>query len=372
MTRAMLANGPTMTDLPPNVTRMIDRHGKVRYRFRRKGFPAVYLPAGPGDAAFHARYAEIVAQGPLEVVPVQSRLTPAYRSLDALLARMKQSPTWIKKGAATKHGQGLVYQRFMDRVNSKGRRYGERPVSAVTFGWLDRIFGEMHETPGAANDLRKKLAVLMNYAVKLKWVAENPVKHTTPYEAGEGYHSWEDKEIAQYRARHPLGTMARLALELALNTAARRGTVAAFTRDSIVAGRIITAHSKGNNPASVPMMASTREALEALPAAPIRHLLVTQFGKPFTPAGFGNKFREWCDEAGLPNCSIHGLRKAMSRMLAEAGASDAEGQAVTGHKKSATFQYYRAAANRESLADRALANLDTPPLANRDNDGGSA
>jgi len=353
-----------MTDLPPNVTRMIDRHGKLRYRFRRKGYKAAYLPGGPGDPLFHARYAEIASQGPLEHNSPQSPRKVAERSLDDLLARMKHSPKWLKKGSATKHGQAMVYQRFMDRIDSKGRRYGERPVSAVTFGWLDRIFGEMHETPGAANDLRKKLSALLNYAIPLGWIRENPVKHTTRFDDGAGYHSWEDAEISRYRAHHPLGSMARLALELALNTAARRGTVAGFTRDNIVGGRILTAHSKGGNTASVPMLSSTRRALEALPAAPIKHLLVTQFGKPFTPAGFGNKFREWCDEAGLPNCSIHGLRKAMSRMLAEAGASDAEGQAVTGHKKAEMFQYYRASANRETLADRALANLDSQPMAN--------
>ncbi len=26
--------------------------------------------------------------------------------------------------------------------------------------------------------------------------------------------------------------------------------------------------------------------------------LVTAFNKPFTAAGFGNRFRDWCDEAG--------------------------------------------------------------------------
>ena len=31
---------------------------------------------------------------------------------------------------------------------------------------------------------------------------------------------------------------------------------------------------------------------------------------------FGNKMREWCNQAGLPHCSAHGLRKAMSRRLA--------------------------------------------------------
>ena len=349
-----------MSDLPPHVGAAPDRHGKIRYRFRRRGWPSAYLPGQPGDAAFHARYAEIVSQGPLKPVTVQSQAIVVEQSLDDLLRQMKRSPEWHSKGAATKHGQALVYQRFMDRISASGQRYGARPVQAVTFKWLQTILGDMHESPGAANDLRKKLAVLMEYAVDLDWMDKNPVRKTKPYPKGEGYHSWTDVEIAQYRAVHPLGTMARLALELALNTAGRRGNIVALAREEIVAGRIITAHSKGGNVSSVKMMASTRAALEALPAAPIKHLLITSFGKRFTPAGFGNKFREWCDDAALPHCSIHGLRKAMSRLLAESGASDAEGQAVTGHKKDEMFQYYRAAANRETLADRALSNLDIP------------
>lgn len=95
-----------------------------------------------------------------------------------------------------------------------------------------------------------------------------------------------------------------------------------------------------------------------LPAAPIRFLVTTQFGKPFTDAGMGNRMRKWCDEAGLPHCSMHGLRKAMSRQLAEHGATDAQGQAVTGHKKDKTFQHYRAKANRAALADAAMSNLE--------------
>lgn len=348
-----------MSNLPPHVTAAPDRHGKIRYRFRRRGWPSAYLPGEPGQPAFHARYAEILAQAPQQP-EVQSPRPVAARSLEDLLCRMQQAPEWRQKSPATRHGQALVYQRFMDRVSAKGNRYGDRPVKDVTFAWLQLILGDMHETPGAANDLRKKLAVLLEYAVDLEWIEKNPVRKTKPYPKGVGYHSWTDAEIAKYRAKHPLGTMARLALELALNTAGRRGNVAALAREDIVEGRIITAHSKDGNVASVPMLSTTRAAIEALPAAPIRHLVVTSFGKPFTPAGFGNRFRDWCDEAGLPHCSIHGLRKAMSRLLAESGASDAEGQAVTGHKKAETFQYYRAAANRSALADRALSNLDIP------------
>ena len=59
--------------------------------------------------------------------------------------------------------------------------------------------------------------------------------------------------------------------------------------------------------------------------------LTTQFGKPFTAAGFGNWFLEQRNDAGLPHCSAHGLRKAAARRLAEAGCTEHEIAAITGH-----------------------------------------
>ena len=47
--------------------------------------------------------------------------------------------------------------------------------------------------------------------------------------------------------------------------------------------------------------------------------IVTDHGRPFSPAGFGNWFREQCDMADLRHCSAHGLRKAFLRRMAEAG-----------------------------------------------------
>jgi hypothetical protein len=49
--------------------------------------------------------------------------------------------------------------------------------------------------------------------------------------------------------------------------------------------------------------------------------IVTEFGKPFTAAGFGNKFRDWCDEGGLEGCAAHGLRKAGATIAADNGAT---------------------------------------------------
>lgn len=346
-----------MSDLPPNVRAVPDRHGKTRYRFRRKGWASAYVKGEPGTAEFHRSYAQIIEGGAAERAPVMSTRKATPKSLDDLIARHKASQRWKKKGERTRYVQGRILERFTDRVSKSGHRYGERPATDVSVGWLENVFGQMSETPAAANVLRKILAGLMDHSIRLGWRTDNPVRLTDSYREREGFHTWTDDEIEQYRSTHPLGTMARLALELALNTAARRCNVAAIERDHIKSGRISVAHVKGNNETSVPVLATTQAAIDALPAAPIRYLITTEFGKRFSVAGFGNRMRKWCDEAGLPHCSTHGLRKACARRLAESGATDAEGQAITGHKKAETFAFYRAAANRSTLADRAMSNL---------------
>ena len=82
--------------------------------------------------------------------------------------------------------------------------------------------------------------------------------------------------------------------------------------------------------------------------------LMTEFGKPFSAAGFGNWFREQCNMAGLRRCSAHGLRKAAARRLAEAGCTEHEIAAITGHASLREVQRYTKAADRKRLAAAAM------------------
>ena len=76
----------------------------------------------------------------------------------------------------------------------------------------------------------------------------------------------------------------------------------------------------GNNVA-IPVLPPIWEALDAMPKSAQPAFLTTEQGKQFTSAGFGNWFRECCDEAGLPHCSAHGLRKAAATRMAEHGGT---------------------------------------------------
>jgi integrase/recombinase XerD len=147
--------------------------------------------------------------------------------------------------------------------------------------------------------------------------------------------------------------MPRLAIELLLTTAARRGDVVKLGPQHVEDGAItFEQHKKdGNEDALViiPLHPDFCAALAAMPSSNIVSLtptfLTTSFGKPFAKAGFGNWFRDRCNEAGLAKgISAHGLRKATARRLADLGCTAHQIAAVTGHATIAEVQRYTRAA----------------------------
>ena len=52
----------------------------------------------------------------------------------------------------------------------------------------------------------------------------------------EGYHAWTDDKVAQFGARHPVGSRARLALALVLYTGQRRSDVLQLGRQHLKDG----------------------------------------------------------------------------------------------------------------------------------------
>jgi integrase len=96
------------------------------------------------------------------------------------------------------------------------------------------------------------------------------------------------------------------------------------------------------------------DALAALPNATSEAFLVNAYGKPFTRAGFNNRFRKWCDEAGLPHCTAHGLRKAAAARLASHGATNNHLKAMGGWSIVREVSTYTAAADQFKLAEAAM------------------
>jgi site-specific recombinase XerD len=78
--------------------------------------------------------------------------------------------------------------------------------------------------------------------------------------------------------------------------------------------------------------------------------LVTEYGMPFTVNGFGNWFRDRCNEAGLPHCSAHGLRKAGAKTAAENGATPHQLMSIFGWLTLKEAERYTQEAQRKLMA----------------------
>jgi integrase len=107
----------------------------------------------------------------------------------------------------------------------------------------------------------------------------------------------------------------------------------------------------------IPLLPDLLAELALHPRTDQLAFLTTDNGKPFSAAGFGNKFRTWCDDAELPHCSAHGLRKAAAVRHALNGATAPELMAWFGWKSIGEAQRYIEEANRIKLSQSAGAKI---------------
>jgi integrase len=206
----------------------------------------------------------------------------------------------------------------------------------------------------AARHWLKAIRGLMNYAVEIGSRLDNPaVGVKLPNLKTDGYHTWTEAEIEQFVTYHGPGTRARLALMLLLHTGQRRSDVVRVGRQHIRDGILHVHQQKTGTELVIPLHSSLAAVIAETPAGNLT-LLATQSGKPFSAAGFGNWFRDRCNEAGLGHCSAHGLRKAAARRLAEAGCTTHEIAAITGHASLSEIQRYTKAADQKRLALSAM------------------
>lgn len=337
-----------------------DRHGNVRVYVRRHG-RKVRINEPMGSPAFARAYSEAVdALDHPEGCKGRSEFQRAPPgTLGWLAAQYFGSRQFTGLDAKSQSTRRLVIEECLREPPRPGAKstMAACPIDRVTAAAVMMLMDRKQGLPGAANNRKKYLSAMFGWAVKAKHMKSNPARDAERVSyATEGFHTWTVEEVRQFEERHPISTKARLALALLLFTGSRRGDAVTFGRQ----------HIKGETLRFVPRKTKyKRKTLSEKPVLPVLAsviaasptgdltFLVTEYGKPFTPAGFGNWFRDRCDEAGLPHCSAHGLRKAGATLAAEAGATDRQLMAMFDWSTAAQANVYTEAANRKRLAAEA-------------------
>ena len=241
------------------------------------------------------------------------------------------------------------------------REHGNKPVRLTEVRHVRYIRDARADHFEAANAILKALRQIFVYGVAVGLVDRNPAKEVPYLRAGRSVSIHRPAiRFVNSRLLTQFGSKARLAFALLFYTGQRRSDIVRFGRQHLRNGKInFTQHKNRNRKPislSIPIVRALQEIIGKSPCGDLT-FLVTDFGRPFTSCGFGNKFRYWCNQAGLPQCSAHGLRKARAAELAESGASEHEIMAITGHQTSKEVSRYTRAARQEVLAERAMARI---------------
>lgn len=355
--------GPRLK-LPDYVHAFNDRHGRPRHYLRRPGYKRVPLPGLPWSPEFMEAYAMGMAGDAPRIKIAAKRSRPG--SVSAVIASYYRHELWLQE---LSEGSRKTRRPILEKFRAA---HGEKKIALLRGEHITKILAGMK--PFAKRNWLKTLRGLAVFCVMEHHIKRDPTQDVRLVRLPKttGHMTWREKEIEQYRAYHPNGTMARLALELMLNLAARRQDACRLGRPHVQGDRLTwrpqkTARSTGKV-LTIRMTPDFKIALQAIPASDSMTFLNNDYGRPFaSAAAFGNKFADWCREAGLPvvvgedgrarNFRAHGLRKAACRALAHAGCSAPEIMAVSGRATLSQVQIYIAEVEQERMAEAAMNRL---------------
>lgn len=338
-----------------------DRHGNVRIYLRKPGERKIRLKREPGTQDFLEEYRAALAgqhtQEQAEPTAIERR--GAKGSFKWLCEQYFASAEFKRLSARTQY----VRRRILDSFCMKD---GSKPFALMEPRHVRKRRDQNADRPEAANAIVKALRQLFSFAIEYDLATQNPAKDV-PYikSQSEGFHSWSMEELARFEDKHPVGTKARLALALLLYTGQRRSDVVRLGPHHVKEGWLTftQAKNRARKPIklSIPVLPELQDIIDQTETG-TPAFLITEFGKPFTANGFGNWFRKRCDEAGLPNCSAHGLRKAGAALAAENGATERQIMAIFGWSTMKEASRYTKAARQKVLAGSGMKHLSRGPI----------
>lgn len=312
------------------------KSGKYLY-FEKPGSERARIYAQPGTAEFQAEYTRLL----LGSKPAQTHYT-----FKALVASYRRSRRWKGLSARSQSDYAKVLDWVMDKLGPYDVRDFRRPD-------LIRARDANAETLRFANYIVQVVRILLEQAIDLGWIRENPAKGVPLLKSdGPGREPWPTELIEAYRAKAT--GRALLVFELCLGTGQRIGDVLRMRWDAIEDGGITLRQGKTGTELWIPLTARLSAALAATPRVGLT-ICAQPNGRPTSYRGAADLVMKVRREIGAEAYDIHSLRYATTAELAALGCGDDLIQAVTGHKSTAMVAKYAGKARQKARAIAAQA-----------------
>jgi integrase len=238
-------------------------------------------------------------------------------------------------------------------------KLGDTPIASLKRTQLQTLIEKRAEEAwGAARSLLVMFRQLYDRGIAMELVEANLAKGIVEPKSpqnSEGRRDWPETLIEQYLRRHPVGTMARVAIEVFLGTGCRIGDVCRLGWKDVVDGVITDFKTeKTGKIVNIPLHPDLIAALDACPVVGKDSWIVGPRGS-LDRRSLRRWFRVWCDEAGIPaEYSAHGLRHTVARRLMDLGIAIEDAMAITGHSDRRVFLHYAQRRDEKLAAKRAM------------------
>lgn len=350
---------PMPKRLPSGCFEQSDGPGKpVRVYYRpRTGMKKIRLFGTPWTESFMAEYEAAKGNAP-KITPKIGVKPDTWGWLCAQYA--KECADYKRLDVSTR----TVRKRILDSMCAEpiapgsDRVFKDLPLARMTADDLEVLRDRKLDLPEAANGRVKAARMVTRWGFKKKHIKTNFGRDVETFKtATQGWHTWALEEVEAFEKRWPIGTKPRLALALLMFTGVRKSDLVRLGKQHVKNGYLVFTVHKGRNRKpkrlSIPILPELQRVINASPTGDMT-FLVTAYGKAFTDKGMGVRMREWCDAAGLSQCSAHGLRKAGATIAAENGATASQLMAVFGWDSMEHAELYTRAADQKRLATDAM------------------
>jgi integrase len=350
----------------PGVSSFRDRHGRERWRFREGG-RTVSLRMGPDEPGFAEAYEAAVSGLPQPSAKPAAPVTPMPgaalpRSLRAAWqGYLTRSPEWKAMADISRARQRARAEAFLlapvAGPGKEGPVWGDMPVAELQRRHIKAILSQRAETPHAGKNLLVVIRKICESALDEEWIEQDPTYRIRWSPKLKGHAPWPFEDLLAYERCWPPGTPARLAYALALWLGNRRGDVAALRVDQLRDQLADITQQKTGHALTLPIVPMLEEVLAAADLSGPTVLKNTR-GKPFSGKSLTGCMADWTKAAGLPpGRTLHGLRKTLGALAADAQATAREGMSILGHRTSSEYENYSAGADRKRLAASGMAKV---------------
>lgn len=343
-----------MSDQHPGAGQYTDRHGKTRWRYRR-GKMSRALPGQPGDAEFERAYLAAIEGQPAPKPATVHRIgtAAAPRTFKAAWRILKtDDPGWRALGPDIKTAQTRIAEAFlqMPLIEGEPLTFADIQIEDLKRRHVKALLARKSDTPHAAAHLLRVIRKLIGVALDQEWIEVDPTYRLKHRPAYVGWKAWPDEMLDRFEARWPIGSTPRLVYSLALYFGHRRSDVTRVKPSDFLTDGATIRRKKTGTATWLPVHANLRKVLEATDMTR-EFVVMTQYGRPFSPKALGGRMQDWTKAAGMPpGYTLHGLRKTLGKVLAEGEATTRQLMEVLTHSDINHAELYSREAEQKKLA----------------------